>query len=49
MQKDLVGLVRTSFGLVALYLVVRNFGGAVAVFKAGGTVWANVIKALQGR
>ena len=36
-------------GLIALYLVVRNYTGAAKVEQAGTSGGSNLIKAFQGR
>jgi hypothetical protein len=49
MGRQALGLIGTSFGLVALYLVLTNWVGASTVLGAAGRTYVDVIKALQGR
>jgi hypothetical protein len=49
MGRQALGLIGTSFGLIALYLVLTQWVGARAVLGAAGGAYVNVIKALQGR
>lgn len=48
-MRQLAGLVATSFGLVALYLLLTNAYGASTILREGGSAWVGLIKALQGR
>lgn len=48
-MKQALGLIGTSFGLIALYLVLTNWLGAKVVLGEAGATYVNVIKALQGR
>lgn len=49
MPRMIVGLFSTGLGLVALYLVLRNAGGATSILRqlASGTV--SIYRTLQGR
>jgi hypothetical protein len=49
MANKFFGLIGTSFGLVALYLVLTNAFGAEKVLRAAGDTYVGAIKALQGR
>lgn len=48
-MKQIVGLVGTSFGLIALYLVLTNSLGAARVTGALAGGYVDAVKALQGR
>lgn len=49
MTDDLTDLAKTSFALVALYLVLKNAGGGSQILSAGGKTYIGIVKALQGR
>lgn len=49
MGRQLLGLVGTSFGLIALYLVLTNALGAAGVINALGGTYIGAVKVLQGR
>lgn len=48
-MKQLLGLVGTSFGLIALYLVLTNWLGAKVVLGGLAEAYIGAVKALQGR
>lgn len=48
-MKQLLGLVGTSFGLIALYLVLTNWLGAKVVLSGLFGGYVDSVKALQGR
>lgn len=48
LKDDAFGLVRTSFMIVALYLVLRYAAGARGIIGAATNGWVNLVKALQG-
>jgi hypothetical protein len=48
-MKGILGLFGTSLGLVGLYLVLRNAGGATAILRALGSGSVDVFRTLQGR
>ena len=48
-MKSAMGLIGTSMGLIALYLVLTNFLGAKTVIGATGEAYVGAVKALQGR
>jgi hypothetical protein len=45
----IVGLFATSLSLVALYLVLRNAGGATQILRAIGSGSVDIFRTLQGR
>lgn len=49
MGRQFLGLIGTSFGLIALYLVLVNWIGAANVINALGGTYTGAVKALQGR
>jgi hypothetical protein len=49
MFKNNRGVLATSAGLIALYLVVKNPSGLKTILTTGPTGAAGVIKAFQGR
>lgn len=49
MGNKLIGLVGTSFGLIALFLVLEHAGGSAGVINALGSTYVGAVKALQGR
>lgn len=48
-MKQLYGLAATMLSLVALYLVLTNFLGAVSLIRAAGGTYGDLLKTLQGR
>ncbi len=48
-MKQLLGLVGTSFGLIALYLLLTNWLGTKVVLGALFGGYVDSVKALQGR
>lgn len=49
MGRQFLGLIGTSFGLIALYLLLTNSFGAKSVIEALGGSYVGAVKALQGR
>jgi hypothetical protein len=49
MGRQFLGLIGTSFGLIALYLVLTNAAGSAGVINALGGTYVGAVKALQGR
>ena len=48
-MKELSNLVKISFVIAALYLVLRFGAQSRGLIVAGGSTWANLVKTLQGR
>lgn len=48
-MRQALGLVGTSFGLIALYLILSNAFGAAKVLQALGDFYVGAVRALQGR
>jgi hypothetical protein len=48
-KDDFLGLVKTSFFIAALYLLLTRAAGAKAIIGATTTGWTGVLKALEGR
>ncbi len=49
MGRKTLGLVGTSFGLVALYLLLTNSFGAAKLISETAKGYVGIIKVLQGR
>jgi hypothetical protein len=49
MGRQALGLIGTSFGLIALYLVLTNALGAAKVIESLGGTYVGAVRALQGR
>ena len=49
MANKMLGLIGTSFGLIALYLILDEAGGASQVIGALGSTYVDSVFALQGR
>lgn len=45
----IIGLFGTALSLVALYLVLRNAGGATSILRALGSGSVDIFRTLQGR
>jgi len=49
MGNKALGLIGTSLGLIALYLILENAGGAGQVINALSGGYVSAVKVLQGR
>lgn len=48
-MKQLSDLVKLSFFVAALYLVLRYGAQSKGIITAGGSTWARLVRTLQGR